>query len=98
MEDEVHKLREILSGLFEGLQRTEHELLACQTTLLLLKFSGEFPEIDQFLKKARETSYPALEKRHAEIRASIQKAINAAQLEQVLQQFLRDWKPTGPAH
>jgi hypothetical protein len=49
MEIEKDKLREFLLWLYGVVERLETDLLAHEVTLVSLKASGQFPELDQLL-------------------------------------------------
>jgi hypothetical protein len=96
MEIDRDKLREFLMWLWELTEKAQAELLAHEVTFVMLKGSGHFPQLDEWLKLARENPPPELAQRHKEAREAIEQFLAEPNAAGALKTFLQNWKPKGP--
>jgi hypothetical protein len=96
MSVENSQLHDFILWLWGLLEKAENELLAREVTLVFLKTSGGFPEIDELAQHARANPSPVLEGRHRDARETIERLLAEQNPGDALMQFLREWKPQGP--
>src|SRR5438270_9499886 len=97
MEPQKQVIRELVGWLLDWVEKAETDLLAYQVAFDLLKGTGEFPQLNALLAEARKNPPPSLSKRHSEMRSAMNTVLSATEINQALAQFLREWKPRGPA-
>jgi hypothetical protein len=98
MDIERDKLRDFILWLWEIMEKRDAELLAYEVTFHILKASGQFPELDLILKRARENPSPELARQHKEARETIERLLAEQNPGDALKTFLLNWKPKGPIH
>jgi hypothetical protein len=98
MEIDKDELLDMMLWTFGELGKLEAELIAYKVVFLLLKSSGQFPELEALLETTRLNPPPKLAVRHEEIRATIRRILDEGNADQALMKFLRNWKPKGPAN
>src|SRR5262245_1865256 len=96
MDIDKDKLKRIMLWFVQNMQNLETELLAYKTLCFYLK--PEIPNLDESLQIARESPdiKETIAQRYRPIREKLDQLIDAIQLDQDLDEFLRQWKPTGP--
>ena len=97
MEISEKELREFVLWLIDLLYQARGQLVAYQVAHSLLSAAGLGQELDQVLAQARANPSPALLADHQKARDTIAELLNAGRLDQALE-FLRNWKPKGPAN
>jgi hypothetical protein len=98
MEIERDKLRDFIVWLWGILEKCQADLLAHEVTFVMLKASGQLPELDKLLKQARDNPSPELAKRHKEARETLERLLAEQNPGDALKTFLLNWKPKGPIH
>jgi hypothetical protein len=96
MEIDRDKLRQFLLWLWELTEKAQAELLAHEVTFFMLKASGQFPQLEQLLKHARENPPAELAERHKGAREAIEQFLAEPNSADALKTFLQNWKPKGP--
>ena len=103
MEIDKDRLSEWLIWIFGEVESIERELLAHRGVLGMLKASGALSDLsqsdlDRALETARQGAAVVLEKKYADIREVIPRVLDRADVDHALGEWLRKWKPEGPAN
>jgi len=98
MEIDREKLRDLMLWMWGFAERAQADLLAHEVVFFILKTSGQVPQLDELLKKARENPPDELVKRQKEARETIEQLLAEQNPADALMTFLQNWKPKGPIH
>ena len=100
MEVDPKKQKDLMVYIFKELKTLDTDLSAFRTVLHAIKFTA--PEIAAMIELGLERTLPIVRKQMDEkydaILERLAKRFDEAALQSDLEQFLREWKPTGPTN
>ncbi len=96
MEIDKEKLRDFVLWLWGIVEKLETDLLAHEVAFVILKASGQTPQLDELLEHARKNPSPELAKRQQETRETVERLLGEQNPGDALMRFLQTWKPKGP--
>ncbi len=98
MKLESWQLKSFLTVVIGLLEKADTEVWILRVVLNGIKKADPSIPIEQMIAEAREAPdvYSVMRDKYAPILAAMLEHIDQADLDQELEKFLRDWKPTGP--